>query len=65
MNPLRQHPIITLGVIIFFSVMALVVFRLSSVAKTDTRKPRVITVATVAPLKQDLDIDLGNVAVDP
>lgn len=62
MNPLRQHPIITLGVIIFFSVMALVVFRLSSVAKTDTHKPRVITVATVAPLKQDLDVRLAYTA---
>lgn len=62
MNPLRQHPIITLGVIIFLSVMALVVFRLSSVAKTDTRKPRVITVATVAPLKQDLDVRLAYTA---
>ena len=62
MNPLKQHPIITLGVIIFFSVMALVVFRLSSVAKTDTRKPRVITVATVAPLKQDLDVRLAYTA---
>lgn len=62
MNPLKQHPIITLGVIIFFSVMALVVFRLSSVAKTDTRKPRVITVSTVAPLKQDLDVRLAYTA---
>ena len=62
MNPLKQHPIITLGVIIFFSVMALVVFRLSSVAKTDTHKPRVITVATVAPLKQDLDVRLAYTA---
>ena len=62
MNPLKQHPIITLGVIIFFSVMALVVFRLSSVAKTDTRKPRVITVATVAPLRQDLDVRLAYTA---
>jgi membrane fusion protein (multidrug efflux system) len=62
MNPLRQHPIITFGVIIFFSVMALVVFRLSSVAKTDTHKPRVITVATVAPLKQDLDVRLAYTA---
>jgi hypothetical protein len=54
MNPLKQHPIVTLGVIIFFAVTALVVFRLSSGAKTDTRKARAITVATVAPLKQDL-----------
>jgi len=40
MNPLKQHPIVTLGVIIFFAVTALVVFRLSSGAKTDTHKDR-------------------------
>src|SRR5713226_4859188 len=62
MNPLKQHPIVTLGVIIFFAVTALVVFRLSSGAKTDTRKTRVITVATVTPLKQDLDIRLTYTA---
>jgi multidrug efflux pump subunit AcrA (membrane-fusion protein) len=62
MNPLKQHPIITLGVIIFFAVTALVVFRLSSGAKTDTRKPRVITVATVAAFKRDLDIRLTYTA---
>ena len=62
MNPLKQHPIITLGAIIFFAVTALVVFRLSSGAKTDTRKPRVITVATVAPFKRDLDIRLTYTA---
>lgn len=62
MNLLKQHPIVTLGVIIFFAVTALVVFRLSSGAKSDTRKPRVITVATVAPFKQDLDIRLTYTA---
>jgi RND family efflux transporter MFP subunit len=62
MNPLKQHPIVTLGVIIFFAITALVVFRLSSGAKTDARKTRVITVATVAPLKQDLDIRLTYTA---
>ena len=62
MNPLKQHPIVTLGIIIFFAVSALVVFRLSSGAKTDARKTRVITVATVTPLKQDLDIRLTYTA---
>jgi RND family efflux transporter MFP subunit len=62
MNPLKQHPIVTLGVIIFFAITALVVFRLSSGAKTDAHKTRVITVATVAPLKQDLDIRLTYTA---
>ena len=62
MNSLKQHPIVTLGVIIFFAITALVVFRLSSGAKTDARKTRVITVATVAPLRQDLDIRLTYTA---
>ncbi len=62
MNPLKQHPIVTLGVIIFFAITALVVFRLSSGARTDARKNRVITVATMAPLKQNLDIRLTYTA---
>lgn len=62
MNSLKQHPIVTLGVIIFFAVTALVVFRLSSGAKNDVRKTRVITVATATPLKQDLDIRLTYTA---
>lgn len=62
MNSLRQHPLIILGAIIFFAVTALVVFRLSSGAKTDQRKPRVITVGTVTPLKRDLDVRLAYTA---
>ncbi len=62
MNPVRQHPIVTLGVIIFFAVTALVVFRLSSGAKVDQKKARVITVGTVSPLRQDLDIRLAYTA---
>jgi len=38
MKSLKQHPFVILGVIIFFSVTALVVFRLSSGAKTDRRR---------------------------
>ena len=48
--------------IIFFAVTALVVFRLSSGAKVDQKKSRVITVGTVAPLKQDLEIRLTYTA---
>jgi membrane fusion protein (multidrug efflux system) len=62
MNPVRQHPLVTLGIIIFFAVTALVVFRLSSGAKIDQKKSRVITVGTVIPLKQDLEIRLGYTA---
>ena len=62
MNSVRQHPLVTLGVIIFFAVTALVVFRLSSGAKVDQKKTRIITVGTVTPLKQDLDIRLAYTA---
>ncbi len=65
MNPVKQHPIVTLGVIIFFAVTALVVFRLSSGARTDSKQARVITVGTVTPLKQDLDIRLEYTADIP
>jgi len=50
------------GVIIFFAITALVVFRLSTGAKTDQRQMRRITVGTVSPLKQDLDIRLAYTA---
>jgi membrane fusion protein, multidrug efflux system len=62
MNPVKQHPIVTLGVIIFFAITALVVFRLSSGAKVDQKKSRVITVGTIMPLRQDLDIRLAYTA---
>ncbi|MEC4891305.1 MAG: efflux RND transporter periplasmic adaptor subunit [Nitrospira sp.] len=62
MKSLKQHPFVILGVIIFFAVTALVVFRLSSGAKTDSKKTRIITVGTVAPLKQDLPIRLTYTA---
>ncbi len=62
MRSLKQHPFVTLGVIIFFAITALVVFRLSSGAKTDSKKTRVITVGTISPLKQDLPIRLAYTA---
>jgi membrane fusion protein (multidrug efflux system) len=62
LNPVKQHPLVTLGVIIFFAVSALVVFRLSSGAKTDARKNRVITVGIAVPIKQDLDVRLSYTA---
>ncbi|HEU4685222.1 MAG TPA: efflux RND transporter periplasmic adaptor subunit [Nitrospira sp.] len=62
MNRVRRHPIVTLGVIIFFAITALVVFRLSSGAKVDQKKTRTITVGTVVPLKRDLDIRLAYTA---
>ena len=59
MKSFKQHPFVILGIIIFFTVTALVVFRLSSGAKTDQRKSRLVTVSTVTPVKQDLDIHLA------
>jgi membrane fusion protein (multidrug efflux system) len=62
MSRITKHPLIVLGVILFFAVTALVVFRLSSGAKTDQRKTRVITVGTVMPVKEDLEIRLTYTA---
>lgn len=62
MSRITKHPLVTLGIIIFFAVTALVVFRLSSGAKSDQRKTRLITVGTITPLRQDLDIRLAYTA---
>lgn len=62
MNRFTRHPFIVLGVITFIAVTALVVFRLSTGAKTDPQKTRLITVGTVSPLKEDLDIRLSYTA---
>ncbi len=61
-NPIRRHPIVTLGLILFVAVAALVVFRLTSGAKTDPRKNRILTVGTMAPIRQDLDVRLTYTA---
>lgn len=61
-NPLKRHPIVILGIILFFAVTALIVFRLSSGAKTDARKNRILTVGTMIPVKQDLDVRLTYTA---
>ena len=62
MNRITGHPFVVLGVIAFFAVTALVIFRLSTGAKTDPQKMRLITVGTVSPLKEDLDIRLSYTA---
>ena len=62
MSRITRHPFVVLGVIIFFAITALVVFRLSTGAKMDPRNTRLITVGTVAPLIQNLDIRLAYTA---
>lgn len=61
-NPITRHPIVTLGLIVFVAVAALVAFRLTSGAKTDPRKNRILTVGTMTPIKQDLDVRLAYTA---
>jgi membrane fusion protein (multidrug efflux system) len=62
MSRLLRHPLITLGIIIFIAITALVAFRLSTGAKTDKKTARLITVGIVSPLRQDLDIRLAYTA---
>jgi membrane fusion protein (multidrug efflux system) len=59
---MTRYPFVFLGVIIFLAITALVVFRLSTGAKTDSRNARLVTVGTVTPLIQDLDIRLAYTA---
>lgn len=62
MSRLSRHPLIALGTLVFFAVIGLVVFRLSTGAKADAVKPRVITVGVASPIRQDLDIRLAYTA---
>lgn len=63
MNRVKQHPILTLAALLVAVGAVLVVFRLTtSSAKGDGRKGRVITVGTVTPIRQDLDVRLTYTA---
>ena len=63
MNRLRMHPIATVFVIVLLVLAGLVTFKLtSSGAKSDQRKGRLITVGTVTPVRQDLDVRLEYTA---
>jgi RND family efflux transporter MFP subunit len=62
MSRLLRHPFVTLGIIIFIAITVLVAFRLSTGSKTDKKTARLITVGTVSPLRQDLDIRLAYTA---
>lgn len=63
MTRLRLHPIATVLALLLLVLAGLVAFRLtSSGAKSDQRKGRVITVGTVVPVRQDLDVRLEYTA---
>ncbi|MER3424276.1 MAG: hypothetical protein C4293_14690 [Nitrospiraceae bacterium] len=63
MKRFRQYPVLTAMAMLVLVLVGLVVFRLtSSGAKPDARKSRVITVGTVVPIRQDLDLRLSYTA---
>jgi RND family efflux transporter MFP subunit len=62
MSRLARHPLLALGTIVFLVVLGLVIFRLSTGAKNDSARTRVITVGIASPIRQDLDIRLAYTA---
>lgn len=62
MNRVIRHPFVTLGLILVIAVAALVASRLTTGDKPDQRKARLITVGTVSPVTEDLDIRLNFTA---
>lgn len=62
MSRLTRHPIVVLGLIVFVALLGLVVFRLSTGAKQDVRKSRIITVGTATPIRTDMNIRLSYTA---
>jgi membrane fusion protein (multidrug efflux system) len=59
MSRLKRHPFLAFAGILVLTLVALVAFRLvSSGAKKDPRKERVISVGTMAPVRKDLDVRL-------
>lgn len=59
MSRLKRHPFLAFAGILVLTLVALVAFRLvSSGAKKDPRKERVISVGTMAPIRKDLDVRL-------
>lgn len=63
MNRIRQHPTMTVLLVLALVVIGLVAFRLtSSGAKPDSRKPRLITVGTATPIQQNLEVKLSYTA---
>jgi membrane fusion protein (multidrug efflux system) len=63
MKRLRLHPVASVIAILLLGLAGLITFKLtSSGAKGDQRKGRVITVGTIAPIRQDLDVRLEYTA---
>src|SRR2546426_2968347 len=59
MSRFQRHPFLTFVGILVLTLVALVAFRLvSSGAKKDPRKERVISVGTIVPVRKDLNVRL-------
>ncbi len=63
MKRIRQHPLLTMTVLVLLTLLALVAFRLvGNAGKKDVRKDRVITVGTITPVRSDLEVRLAYTA---
>jgi RND family efflux transporter MFP subunit len=63
MSRLKRHPFLTIAGLLVLTLVALVAFRLvSSGAKKDARKDRVISVGTMMPVRKDLEARLNYTA---
>jgi RND family efflux transporter MFP subunit len=62
MHRISRHPLIALGMIVVLAVIGLVVLRLTTGAKTDPVRTRVVTVGIAPPIRADLDIRLAYTA---
>ncbi|NJL16314.1 MAG: biotin/lipoyl-binding protein, partial [Nitrospira sp.] len=62
MRQLFRHPLLALGIAVVCVIATFLVIRLNTSTKTDTNKPRIVTVGIVSPLRQDLDIRLAYTA---
>lgn len=62
MRQLSRYPLLALGMIVVLAVISLVILRLTTGAKTDTVRTRVVTVGIAPPIRADLDIRLAYTA---
>lgn len=62
MRQLSRYPLLALGMIVVLAVISLVILRLTTGAKTDTVRTRVVTVGIAPPIRADLNIRLAYTA---
>ena len=62
MRQLSRYPLLALGMIVVLAVISLVILRLTTGAKTDIVRTRVVTVGIAPPIRADLDVRLAYTA---